>query len=294
VALLINRFTGTNGDTAEVRWNPANSNQGASRMVFWATGLPTTASNDDMTIRGTRQNAGMRFHTGGQRRTLNIGSEIGGTGSYSGITGEWVVQDLVVVEGTTSANGTVKSRLRRLSDLSTVVASYSSTTRDAGVVGTDVINSFRFGKTTSTAVLPEFRIAEVAADPAATDWLPDPGGNVVPISGIAADLSTDVEPGRTVTLTLSSSDADGTVVSSSLTQTAGPTVTLSGSGATRTLETPYTLTGTTLTFQYTVTDDDGATSTPATVSITVLRATERIVTVGGASPVEVPARITTV
>lgn len=282
------------GTIGEVRWNPANSDQGASRMVFWATGLPTTASNDDMTIRGTRQNAGVRYHTGGQRRTLNIGSEIGGGGNYSGVTGEWVVQDLVNVQGTTASNGTIKSRLRRLSDMSTIVGSYVATNRDAGVIGTDVINSFRYGKTTSAAVLPAFYIAEIAADPAAVDWLPDPGGNVVPLSGLVADLTTDVEPGTTVTLTLSDSDADGTVITRTLTQTAGPTVTLSGSGGTRTFEAPYTLAGTTLTFQYVVIDDDGASSDPATESITVLRATERTVTVGGASPTEVPARITVV
>jgi hypothetical protein len=230
------------GIAGEARWNPANSNQGAARLVYWATALPTTASNDDMTIRGTRQNAGMRYHTGGQRRTLNIGSEIGGTANYSGITGEWVVQDLVCVEGTTSSNGTIKSRIRRLSDLSTVVSSYTATNRDAGVIGTDVINSFRFGKTTTASVMPAFYMAEVAADPAATDWLPDPttGATVSAVCATATALAEAPAVSAEVVVA-SSGPATATALASAPVVTGGATVTAVRATSSA-LATPPTLT----------------------------------------------------
>lgn len=276
---------------AEARWTTVDSTSAAVQLVYRATGAPTTASCDDVAIRGTRQNAGRRLHTAGDSRLLNLGTEIGGGATWAGIINEWLVLDLVVVEGSTASNGTIKGRLRRLSDLATVVASYTSTARDAGVIGTDVINSLRVGKTTSGAVLPALYLAQVQGIAGATDWLPDPGGNVAPLASITSDATGAVEPGATITLTLGDSDADGTVTTRTLTQTAGATAAPAGSGSTRTVVAPYTLAGTTLTYQYVVTDDDGATSTPVSTSIEVLPATERIVITGGASPVEAPARI---
>jgi hypothetical protein len=291
----IARVSGAAAVANEARWNPTDGQVGKAQVVFWSTAAPTTASNDFLTIRGTRQNAGMRDHTGGQFRVLNLGSEIGGAGAVSGLRGAWAVLDMVVVEGTTSSNGTIKFQFRWLSDLSTVVSSYTSSARDAGVIGTDVINSLRFGKTTTGSVLADFDIAWVAGEvlpdasvAGATDYLPNPGGNVAPIATLSAFPNTDVEPGTTVTLTLGGSDSDGTIASSSLTQTSGPTVTLSGSGSTRTYVAPYTSAGTSTGFSYTVTDDDGTTSDPATVTVSILRATEFYVTTGGASPVKVP------
>lgn len=175
----------------EVRWTVSSTNTCAAQIVYWATADPTTASNDDLTIRGTVQNAGIRHHTGSQRRVINLGSEIGGGASYAGVLGAWVVEDLVVLEGTTSGNGTIKSRIRLLSDLTTVLNSYTSSARNAGVIGTDVINSIRFGKTTTASVQPALYFAMVAADPAATDWLPDPsvGATVLAVRATATALA---------------------------------------------------------------------------------------------------------
>ncbi|GAA4627250.1 hypothetical protein [Cellulomonas oligotrophica] len=298
---LVNPFTGGTvakvvadaTTAAEARWNTADAVAGASQVVYWATGVPTTAPSDDQAIRGTRQNAGIRHHIGGQVRVLNLGTEIGTTANWPGITGEWVVRDLVVVEGADATSGTVKARLRRLADLTTVVASYASATRDAGIVGVDVINSFRFGKLTAGAVLPAMYLAQVQAVAGATDWLPDPGTNVIPVASLTANVTGPVEPGTTVTLTLADSDPDGTITTRTLTQVAGPTAAPVGAGAARTVLAPYTLAGTTLAYAYTVVDDDGATSAPASVSIDVLPATERIVVMGGPTPVEVPGYLAT-
>lgn len=92
-------------------------------------------------------------------------------------------------------------------------------------------------------------------------WNAPQAGNQNPVANAGADQNVVVN--NQVTLNGSSSnDPDGTIASYSWTQTAGTTVTLSGSGATRTF-TPTT-TGS-RTFQLTVTDDDGATATDTVV-----------------------------
>ena len=73
---------------------------------------------------------------------------------------------------------------------------------------------------------------------------------------------------RTVTLSGTASDGDGTIVAHQWSQTAGTDVTLSGAdSATATFT--VNATETTYTFSYTVTDDDGATATDE-VSVTVI------------------------
>ncbi|TFV90392.1 hypothetical protein [Blastococcus sp. CT_GayMR16] len=112
-------------------------------------------------------------------------------------------------------------------------------------------------------------------------------GNTPPTASAGAD-QVNVEPGATVTLTGTDGDTDGTVVTRAWAQTAGsPSVTLSGAAtATATFTAPLTLAGTTLTFQYTATDNGGA-STSDTMTVTVLPASERIMLSGS----WVPARI---
>ena len=89
-------------------------------------------------------------------------------------------------------------------------------------------------------------------------------GNISPVANAGADQQAIT--GTVVTLDGSaSSDADGTIVSYNWSQTAGPGVTLSGTGATRTFVAPAG--GSTLTFSLTVTDNGGATSGADTVDI---------------------------
>lgn len=113
-------------------------------------------------------------------------------------------------------------------------------------------------------------------------------GNQAPIARAGAD-QVNVEPWSTVTLDGSASeDFDGTIVSYTWTQTAGPAVTLSGPGPARTFEAPGVLDTTTLTFQLVV-NDGSQNSTPDTVNVTVLYATERRIVAG----MPVPLRRTT-
>lgn len=83
-----------------------------------------------------------------------------------------------------------------------------------------------------------------------------------------------VEPG--VSVTLKGSVAGGTATSYDWSQAAGTPVTLSGSGVTRTFVAPATTSDDSMLFAFTATDSGGTTSTPDTVTVTVLAATECI------------------
>lgn len=89
-----------------------------------------------------------------------------------------------------------------------------------------------------------------------------------------AGVDQTVEPGSVVTLTGAGTDIDGTVASYSWAKTVGPTVTLSGTGNTRTFIAPSVAGGTSLTFALTVTDNSGGVSNPDTMTVAVLPATE--------------------
>ncbi|MBF9135301.1 hypothetical protein I0C86_41355 [Plantactinospora sp. S1510] len=93
--------------------------------------------------------------------------------------------------------------------------------------------------------------------------------NVSPTANAGPDQT--VSPGATVTLTgLGSTDPDGTIAAYSWTKLSGPAVTLSSASAAQpTFTAPSTVSGTTLTFGLTVTDDRSATSSQDTVTITV-------------------------
>ena len=94
-----------------------------------------------------------------------------------------------------------------------------------------------------------------------------PAANRPPVASAGSDQS--VASGAAVTLNGGGSDPDGSVAGYAWTQTAGPTVSLSGaSSATATFTAPTVATSTTLTFRLTVTDDDGATGADdATVTV---------------------------
>ena len=102
----------------------------------------------------------------------------------------------------------------------------------------------------------------------ATVTVSPPGANRPPVADAGDDQSA--ASGTAVTLAGSGSDTDGRVVEYAWTQTAGPTVALTGAAAaTATFTAPEVTARTTLTFRLTVTDDDGATDgDEATVAVT--------------------------
>jgi hypothetical protein len=114
-----------------------------------------------------------------------------------------------------------------------------------------------------------------------------PTGNAVFVHALATTVTggaptanagvdqTAAEPWSTVTLDGSgSSDPGGSVASYAWSQVSGPAVALSGTGATRTFTAPPSMDVASFTFSLAVTDNDGLVSTPDTVQITVLPATE--------------------
>lgn len=115
------------------------------------------------------------------------------------------------------------------------------------------------------------------------DWTATDGAsaNIAPTANAGADQTA--EPWAAVTLAGTDADSDGTISSRSWSQVSGTSVTLAGSGASRTFEAPATVAGGTLVFRYSVTDNAGATTTDD-VAVTVLPAAERILIGGSWQP----------
>jgi len=116
-------------------------------------------------------------------------------------------------------------------------------------------------------------------------------GTVVSSAAPVANAGPDqngAEPWSTVTLTGAAST--GTISTYGWTQTAGSAVTLSGIGATATFKAPPSMDVATLTFSLVVTATNGLVSTPDSVSITVLPATEFTRVNGAWVPVLIKSR----
>lgn len=115
----------------------------------------------------------------------------------------------------------------------------------------------------AAGILPTVSYDKISATPIET-------ANEPPTCSITADQTTNVEPWSIVTLSLSDNDDQG-VTSRSLTQTGGPTVSISGTvgnGEDLTFEAPAVMGGTTLTFEYEV--GDGTESDTDSVDIVVM------------------------
>lgn len=145
------------------------------------------------------------------------------------------------------------------------------------------VTAMRIGPKAATAnATPTIKVLSYAIDTAATGE-PDPfNSNLAPTCTLTASETADVEPGRLVTLTASTSDSDGTSSITDLSQISGtPTVPLTSIGGDQwTFIAPATVAGTSLTFRATATDNDAATTT-ASVAVAVLPASVRI---GGDTP----------
>jgi large repetitive protein len=97
--------------------------------------------------------------------------------------------------------------------------------------------------------------------------------NKLPVPLAGADKSAN--EGTTVTHSGSATDADGTIVSYAWTQTAGPTVTLTGANTkTFSFAVPEVIANTVFTFQLTVTDSEGGTASDA-IDITILNVNKK-------------------
>lgn len=189
--------------------------------------------------------------------------------------------EMAVEVGTTTSNGTINMAVYE-GDSTTELFTFTTSTTNTG---TTTLANVQFGRPISSAATYEDYLDDIAANDGTVTFIgPAVVANQAPTADAGGD-QTNLEPYTVVTLTGTDNDSDGTVVTRTWTQVSGsPTVTLSGSGATRTYLAPGTISGTTLTFGYQVTDNDGASSLQDTVNNTILPVTERAV-IGG---VEVP------
>lgn len=269
---------GTTSDQVRIDFTGASVAATAARLYLRFASLPSAATNliEIRNVSGG-QNAAIGMNGG----KLQVKDTASTPHTFSGTLSVNTWYRVEIQATVSSSAGTVSAAYYLGDNTSPVEAAYSTSMADT----TDTnVSYFRFGKpTTATAF-------EVYYDDIAWNY-----GSAAPIGPYTALINEaptahagsdeTVEPYSIVTLTGTDSDSDGTVASRVWTQVSGsPTVTLSGSGATRTYLSPGTLGGTTLVFGYQVVDDQGASSAQSTVTHTVLAATERAV-VGG---VEVP------
>lgn len=185
--------------------------------------------------------------------------------------------------GTTSGNIALDYYLM---DSNTPVSTgYSSTTANTGS-GNTAINSWRFGRI-STTTMSDFWWDDIAVDDT----------NSVEIGPVTnaptANAGTDqvnLEPFDTVILNGSGSSAisPATIQGYSWIQTAGPTVTLSGATTVSpTYMAPATVAGCTITVSLTVTDSNSLSSLADTVSVSVLPHTLWRLEAGSPTPMQI-------
>lgn len=216
---------------------------------------------------------------------LNIRSDLkfqvavnGGAGIFNSAvlsTATWYRVEMAFEVGTSATTGKIWFKYF-VGNGTTAVETFTTTTAD---LGTNDIIMYRLGKINNTGSTP-MDIDSITFDPASTAFLgPHTDLNIPPVAN-AGTGGNDIEPGTTLTLNGSAStDPNGSIASYVWTQTSGQPVTITGTGHTRTVMAPYTISGTVLGFRLTVTDNQGATSS-ASVAFLVLPASERIA-VGG-------------
>lgn len=249
-----------------------------TRTYFRMPALPTAANNIIVIRNSSAQAASIIVSTAGVLRVADAtGASIHDTPALN--INQWYRIEAAWEPGASTTTGKVWFGLYS-GDSTTAIDSWSSTTAN---FGTAPMALFRFGKY-DNAGNNSFYFDSVTYDPTSTTLLgPHVALNIAPTANAGTSLE-DVEPGTVVTLDGSgSADPNGTITTYLWEQQIGATVTISGTGSTRTFTAPYTLAGDLLAFKLTVTDNNGATA-ESSVTYTVLPCMERAV-IGG---VEVP------
>lgn len=263
LGFALNYTAGSTGAT-RIMWNLGVSE--ANRFVW------TFYVADMVTLPTVTEDLGGIRHSAGNVCIVNIGADgklILTDAAGAGIsasrapsvfpTGTAVRVEVAATKGTTTTNGKLEYAYY-LGNSTTAVYTWSSATVNAGVNNiTDVF----IGRSTGRAENRTIYYDSVQGQTLASGW----NGPFVPVANAptanAGPDLTSVEPYTTVTINGSQSrdnNTGGTITSYNITQTAGPAVTLSGSGPIWTYEAPSSWTGTALTFSLTVTNNAGVTS----------------------------------
>lgn len=272
-----------NGNSLTLLYGGVGHASGALQVYIYMTALPTGPAAVAQVYVGGNYASGLTIATDGR---LNVNGASGFlVASTSPVaTNTWIRLDLLVTPGATTTNGQIQAAYYA-GDSPTATWSYDSGTAVNARVG--LVDSYRAGKLDSTGDFATFYIDDMAVDTGRASFIPVGAATNEPPTAAAGLDVTNIEPYTTQTLTGSDNDSDGTVATRTWRQISGPAVSLAGTGATRTYKAPGTITGATLVFGYTVTDNIGDASVEATVSHTILFATERAVVGGVQVPVEV-------
>lgn len=194
-------------------------------------------------------------------------------------TSQWYRIEVQAIVGASEGTSTVSAAYYLLDSTTPVDAAFSTST---AVTGTANAYNLVVGKNSSTPSVDMY-VDDIAFNIGSSSQIGVyvPPSNAVPVANAGLDQA-DIEPWTTVTLDGSgSTDSDGTITSYAWTQDAGTTVTLSSASVVSpTFTAPASIAGETLTFRLVATDNQGSSSAPDTVDITILPVTERAV-VGG-------------
>jgi hypothetical protein len=232
-----------------LQWGSAwTSNALSVRFYFRPTSTPSTASVIGQFRHASGTVAQIAHHSDGSLRILDTASGSIAPSGFAALPLDNTYRVECTIEVATSTTGRLHVAYFA-GESTTPIATHDASTYN---FGTAQITGFRIGRPSSTATAHTYYIDSLAASDVTT-FLGPFGANTPPTVSAGADQS--VTANTLVTLTGSASDADGSIASQGWTQISGPTVTLGGSGATRTF-TPTD--GNVFVFQFEATDDDGA------------------------------------
>lgn len=276
------RITGGSGDTGKLYIGNTASSEGTMRGYFRLNTLPSNAQtlyNIQNTAFASMAN--INITSGNLLTVTDSAGTILFTSSQAVTAATWYRVELQVIAGATATTGTVNFQYY-VGDSTTAEETSSTNTAN-----TTTVNAYRaqLGKINSGSTLDANFDSFAYAHSTSVPIGPYSAANALPTCSAGNDM-VDVEPWTLQTLVGADNDPDGTIAVRAWRQISGSTVTLSGTGSTRTYTAPGTLAGTTLVFGYQVTDDQGGLSVEDTVTHIVLGATDRAVISG----VEVPMR----
>lgn len=282
------KFGGPDGATARIGWKPL----GGLRKIGCGFGLNMDAlPGAQHTVQQTRHASGI-----GSSIFINASSKVGLAPVPSAGTAwtstkvmsplQWYWISSFFDFGTSTTDGKLQVAIYTVSGTTYTLWEQSPLLTGYNLSGLDIAD-VRWGKITATGAFSGYLDVNYYQDnavgmPGSVD---ETLNNLAPTTQITADKTSGVEPGDTVTLSLTENDLDGTIAQRILTQESGKPVTVNGTGALRTYEAPYTKNGDTVTFAYKAVDDDGSESAAATVSSGILRATHTVSKAGIAVPV---------
>lgn len=268
VALVISGAS----DATYIRWDDKGAENTATRglvvfPIYWAGSVPAVAVNLAQ-IRDTSGSSSMAaLGMSGTSAGKLVAAQSGGTPLPATLSSTTLVADHLYWAGLAVSKGAAGAGVVEWilwdSDRTTVLETKSATT---ATTSTAAPGEFRTGAPASATLVPRTHyLSSVQAGHYASGW-PTPIPPAAPVvESVVATTTGESFSTATVTATLAAGSAAPD--SWTWTQTSGPTVTLSGSGASRTFELPALMDGGTITIQATATKDSVSHSMSTTVTV---------------------------